>query len=301
MTNSHCFFLLAAGLAFPAQAQSPPVDEQLPDPIVVQGERDPAKAIGKFVRALTPAPIGGQLARFEDPVCPVVLGMPATENGLVQDRLREVAAAIGMKIASPGCAPNLYVLVGRDKKEIIEGLDRQFPALLSGLSRGDVRDLIEIPGPVASWQILDRVGADGMPLSTARIGSDPTPVRVVWSVGSPSRISRQTKLKFVGTLITFEAKALNGVTTRQMADYAAMRTFAATDPGRVGPLPAQSILSLFDPGTAPQSAPESVTWWDYAFLRSLYASASALGASGQRSEMERQFAKELAKVPPEKR
>ena len=301
MTKLHVSFLLAAGLAFPTQAQTPPGDDPMPAPIVVQGERNPAKAIGKFVRALTPAPIGGQLARFEDPVCPVVLGMPATENRLVQDRMRQVAAAVGMKVADPGCAPNLYVLVGRGKKEVIEGLDRQFPELLSGLSRGDVRDLIKTPGPIASWQILDRVGADGMPLSTARMGSDPTPVRVVWSVGSPSRISRQTKLKFVGTLITFEARALNGVTTRQMADYAAMRTFAATDPAHTGPLPAQSILSLFEPGTAPQSAPESVTWWDYAFLKALYASSSALGASGQRSEIERYLAKELAKVPSEER
>ena len=294
--------LLTAGLTGPIQAQQAPApDDPSSPPIVVEGERNPGKTIDRFVSNLTPAPMGGQLGRFEDPVCPVALGLPSTEGTLVRDRLRQVAAAVGMRVAPAPCIPNLYVLVGRDKKEVIQGLDRQFPALVAGLSRRDVRDLIAIPGPVASWQILDRIGADGMPLSAARMGGDATPVRIVRTIGSPSRISQQTKVKFVATLIVFEARALNGVTTRQMADYAAMRTFAGTDPARQGPLPASSILGLFDPGMAPAEAPASVTWWDFAFLKSLYASSNALTASGQRGEMERIVARELSKVPADER
>jgi len=92
-----------------------------------------------------------------------------------------------------------------------------------------------------------------------------------------------------------EARALKGVTTRQLADYAAMRTFAATG-ATVGALPAKSILTLFDDGAAPGEAPASVTWWDFAFLKSLYASSGALTASSQRGEMNRIVAKELSKA-----
>lgn len=296
-------FLAAAGAIAPGhtqQAQAPASAPGAGD-IVVEGQRSPKRTIYKFVRDLTPARLGGQLGRFEDPVCPVALGMDPKENELVRDRLRQVAAAVGMEPAPGRCVPNLYVLVGRDKREIIEGVERQFPVLLSGVPRSAVRDLIDIPGPVASWQIRDRVGADGLPLSTARMAGDATPIRVVATVGSPSRLAQQTKVKFVATLIVVEAKALNGVTTRQLADYAAMRTFAGTDPGREGTLPAKSILSLFSHGAASGDAPPSLTWWDFAFLKALYVSSGELAASGQRSEMRRIVAKELSKVPPEER
>lgn len=295
--------LLTLGAATPLAAlQTRPTDGAAPaaQEIVVEGQRSPKETIDAFVRELTPARIGGQLGRFEDPLCPVALGMGDNENRLVRDRLRQVAAAVGMATADEHCAPNLYVLVGRDKKEVIHGLDEQFPALMSGVSRKQMRDLADTAGPAVSWQILDRIGADGMPLAMAKMGADAQPVRVVRSIGSPSRIQQQTKVKFVATLIVVEARALKGVTTRQLADYAAMRTFAATG-ATVGALPAKSILSLFDDGAAPGEAPASVTWWDFAFLKSLYASSGALTASSQRGEMNRIVAKELSKVPQEER
>jgi len=301
MTKLLLSFLLAAGAAVPGHTQQPEpasADAQS-GTIVVQGQRTSGKTIDNFVRDLTPAPFGGQLGRFEDPVCPVVLGMPAREGQLVQDRLRQVAGAVGMKTAPAKCVPNLYVLIGRNKKEVIEGLDRKFPALLTGLSRREIGAMKEVPGPAVSWQILDRIGADGMPLAVARMGADAEPVRIVRGVGAISRISALTKVKFVASLIMFEAPALDGVTTRQLADYTAMRTFAATDPARGGRLPATSILELFRPGAEPADAPPSVTWWDYAFLKSLYASSTELTATAQRREMKHIVAKELSKVPPE--
>ena len=295
--------LFALGAATPLFAQQPTsADRAAPDSpeIIVEGQRIQKQTVDAFVRQLTPARIGGQLGRFEDPVCPVALGMGSNENRLVGDRLRQLAAAVGIRTDREGCVPNLYVLVGRDKKEVIHGLDEQFPALMSGVSRKQMRELAEEAGPTASWQILDRLGADGMPLSMVRMAPDAPPVRLVRSIGSPSRIQQQTKVKFLATIIVVEARALKGVTTRQLADYAAMRTFAATGAAD-GPMPAQSILSLFDGRAGPDEAPASVTWWDFAFLKSLYASSGALTAAGQRGEMNRIVAKELAKVPPEER
>ena len=293
--------LLATAQAAPAQQEQQAPADQPSGTIIVEGQRNPGRTIDNFVRDLTPARMGGQLARFEDPVCPVVLGMPAREATLVQDRLRQVAGAVGMRTAPARCVPNLYVLAGRNKKEVIEGLDRKFPALLSGLSRRQIGELKQVPGPAVSWQILDRIGADGMPLSMARMAPDAEPVRIVRGVGSISRISQLTKVKFVASLIMFEAAALDGVTTRQLADYTAMRTFAATDPSRQDALPASSILGLFRPGAVPADAPASVTWWDFAFLKSLYASSTAITATAQRREMKHIVSEELSKVPPEER
>jgi hypothetical protein len=286
-------FLLAA----PALAQK--AIEQ--HDIVVEGKTLSRSATETFVRELTPAPSGGQLGRFHDPVCPVVLGLPEAEKKLVEARLRQVAAAIRIEVAPKRCAPNLYVLVNRDKREVLDGLRRQFPRLIAGVPPSLRKRLAETPGPVAAWQVVDLVGSDGMPLSYARMTPDGDPVRVSHTIGSPSRISALTKPYFVTSVLVVESAALGGVTTRQLADYAAMRTLAPTDTTREIRLPARSILTLFEPGLKPEAAPESVTWWDVKFLESLYAFDNEVPATAERDVMSRYMAEQLAKVPPERR
>lgn len=286
-------------LAGTAAAQVPPAQDS--QDIVVEGQKDPKRQIRNFVRELTPAPIGAQLPAFINPVCPTVLGMPDANNTLVEQRIRRVAEAIGAPAAGEGCATNLYVLVGADKAEVIAGLRKQFPGLVGGVPKSLLRRLSKAPGPVAAWQVVDQIGSDGMQTSSVRTDAGSAPVRGVSTVGSPSRITRLTRPYVVGSVLVVEAKALDGVSTRQLADYAVMRTLAPTDVTRDAALPADSIISLFRPGTPPADAPPSVTWWDYAFLKSLYASSNDVVASQQRGEVRRMMARELAKVPPGER
>jgi hypothetical protein len=287
--------LIAFALGWPALAQEG--DE--PSEIVVEGKRPSRSATEAFVRELTPSPLGGQLGRFLDPVCPVVVGMSEADKGLVENRMRRVAAAVQVPVAPQRCAPNIYVVLGRDKREIIDGLRNQFPGLVEGVPRPLMKRLIHGPEPVAAWQTVDVIGSDGMPLASARMSADGDPVRIARTVGTPSRIEAKTKPYFVASVLVIEGKALRGVTTRQLADYAAMRTLAPTDTTRESKLPAPSILSLFNPDAAPDAAPQSVTWWDVKFLKSLYAFDNAVSASAQRSSMSRYMAKELSKVRPE--
>ena len=44
-------------------------------------------------------------------------------------------------------------------------------------------------------------------------------------------------------------------------------------------------------------APLSATWWDIAFLKSLYASNNAVQASVQRDAIARQMKRELSQLP----
>jgi hypothetical protein len=287
--------VMLAGVAS-AQTTSPASKDQ---EIVVEGHSK-TKQINRYVQQLTPAPIGAQLATFIDPVCPRVLGLPAADNGLVEERIRRVAAAIGAPVAPPRCTTNLYVLVGGDKAETIAGVRKQFPGLVAGVPGSLLRRLAEAPGPAAAWQVVDQIGSDGMQSSSVQTEAGSAPVRGVSTVGSPSRITRMTRPFVVGSVLIVEAGALDGVTTRQLADYAVMRTLAPTNTTRQAALPVDSIIKLFDEGTSAADAPPSVTWWDFAFLKSLYASSNEVVASQQRGEIGRQMKRELAKVPPEK-
>lgn len=277
-------------------AQQPQPQNDDPQDIVVQGSPNPKTTINRFIKELTPAPIGAQLGRFLEPVCPRVLGLPDGQDALVEARMRKIAAAVGVPVAPAKCSVNLYVLVGRDKAEVIDGLRTKFPDLVAGVPDSVLKRLKNAPGPVAAWQIVGVVGTDGMPLSSVRTSAAGDPVLVSNTVGFASRIAHVTRPQFLGSMLVVEAGALNGVDTRQLADYAVMRTLAPTDTTHQAALPANSIIKLFDPGNSPENGPLSVTHWDFAFLKALYASSNQLSATQQRSEMTAKMADELAKL-----
>ena len=83
------FALAIAAAAGTAQAQDRPAD----DPgIVVRGQKGvPPREARKFVRQVVTS-TEGQLARFVDPVCPFVLGLPRQYASIVEDRIRADAA-----------------------------------------------------------------------------------------------------------------------------------------------------------------------------------------------------------------
>jgi hypothetical protein len=296
-TSAFLYGALLAIAATPAPAQnaSPP---QSDDEIIVEGTANRQKQIDSFVRQLTPAPTGTQLGKFLIPICPRVIGLPDAQGRLVETRMRKVAAAIGAPVDSAKCEINLYVMVGGNKREIIEGIRNQFPGLVADVPGSLLRRLEAAQGPVAAWQVIGRIGADGRPLVSMRTSADNNSVLVSSTIGGASRIVHVTQPQFLGSVLVIEARALDRVDTRQLADYAVMRTLAPTDTIRRAALPARSIIQLFDSGSSPETAPMSVTPWDFAFLKALYASPNELAASQQRGEMGRRMAKDLATAPP---
>ena len=283
--------IAAAAFAIPAAAQT-----AQPEDIIVQGDRNPQRQVHDFVSQLTPGTFDDQVGRFLDPVCPRVLGLPGGANALVEARFRKVAAAIGAPVAPQDCTVDVYVLVGRNKAEIIDGLRKQAPALVAGVKESVLHRLREAPGPVAAWQIIGRIGSDGVPLTTVSTSSGDS-VPMASTIGWASRISNITRPRFLGSVLVVEAAALDKVDTRQLADYAVMRTLAPTDTTRQLTLPAQSILQLFDAGASPEMTAQSVTRWDYAYLKALYSTSNSVNAIQQRSEIGRKMSKELQKDP----
>ena len=79
-----------------------------------------------------------------------------------------------------------------------------------------------------------------------------------------------------------------------------MRTYADTTPAKAAGVRAPSILTILD--EAPdQLVPVTLTYWDLAFLKSLYATSNAYYASYQRGDMERVVSKELKRRGSERR
>jgi hypothetical protein len=273
----------------PAQAAAPPPDRA----IVVEGVRDVKRAASDYLDKVLPPVWEAEIGRFEDPLCPKVIGLPDALKDEVIGRIAMVAEVAGIPVNPAKCSPNLLIIVVDDKKALIEGMRREKESYLYGLGSERVTKLENAPGSVAAWQITDVIGADGMPL---RVDGDGFP-RLFTTV-PPSRVVTTTRKRLLAGIVVLEQRGLVGVTTRQLADYALMRLLT-TIQTRERPAPASSVLSLFNDGVKAEAAPESLTWWDLAFLRALRDTRSDLVPDAQRDEIRAEIVKEMAKLQEE--
>jgi hypothetical protein len=289
--SSIAFVCAAIGFHAPGfgQAQSQP--EAAPAEIVVRGGGF-EEQVRDFVGALTPAHSSETISRFESGVCPAVRGLTAAQNGIVTARLRAVASAAGIRVEREACRPNALVVVTADKRAFISALSAQRPGFFGGMTGREIRRLASAPGPSAAWQLRGLVNADGHPIefdAAAGIPINRTTTR-------SSRARPDARWVFEGTALVVERAALDGLNTTQLADFAAMRLFARTDPSRLAAGNAATILTILEtPMGSP--VPLTLTEWDLAFLRGLYASPENLFAAAQRSLIVREMREGLQERP----
>ena len=272
--------------AVPAAAQ--PASQPANQEIIVEGTRGSDRQIRDFVKALTEAPVFGQIGRFHAAVCPAAMGLLPVQNAALAARMRAVAAAADIGVAPAGCTPNAFVIVAPDKKAAIQELYRRYPSYFAGLTPNQVASLAAAPGPATAWQISTRLSAEGEVLKKAGGAG----YYILENSNSPSRVKGATIPAFVASMVVIDRHFAAGLSVTQLADYAAMRTFADTTPAKAAGVRAPSILTILD--EAPDKlVPVTLTHWDLAFLKSLYATSNAYYAAYQRGDMERVVSKEL--------
>ena len=290
MSFARCAALASALLAAAGQAQSP--KSPATDEIVVTGERDREEAIHDFIDTVT-VEANGQMATFRTDVCPAGFGLPAAYNDIVASRIREVAKKADIPVADPDCDPNLVVIVADDGYEFFEELRRDRPTLFHALELSEIRDVREAEGPVRAWQVVELRGSDGRKPERISfiegLGGPPRYVPRGYKLTGvvPSRILKATRRDLAISFVVFDLAAIEGLTLTQIADHAAMRTLARTGPPEAG---APTILALFEEGGY---RADSLTDWDAAYLKSLYATSNAVSASQQQSNMARLIGEQL--------
>jgi hypothetical protein len=281
--------LLTAALAASAQASGPsPGRNSESQEIVVQGERVDDSEIQQFIRAMTAGPRGIQIGQFDNGVCPAVVGLAKAQNEAVEKRMRRVAIAAGVPAAKERCNANVLVVVARDKEQAIRTLRSERPGLLWGMSGGEVAELAGTPGPAVAWHFRELSGADGL-----QVTQDPDRIQFSSTFNTPSRTRSTIRPQFQGSVLVVELEALAGVSTIQLADYAALRTFAQTDPARAAKAGRPTILTLMEDRSAGRGSPLSLTQWDLSFLKSLYATSNTDIDAVQRASMKQAFKRDL--------
>jgi hypothetical protein len=280
--------LMAIAFALAMQAATPAPAPAQPGPdIVVQGTRDVERRVSSFIRALTDVPLSGEISRFDWAVCPAVAGLSDRQNDTAAERMRAVADAAGIPVGKANCKPNVLVVVTTDTQKFVASLKGSDPTNFDGVPPREM-DALRHARTAAAWHIEGRLDGDGREVPRdAQTGE-----YMLSRTDVPSRISTTSRPHFVAAIVVVDSDALSGLTVVQLADYAAMRAFAHSDPTRLGNTPAPSILTILDapPGTA---IPITMTQWDFAYLKALYASTENRLAGQQRHEMARQMANDL--------
>ncbi|WP_066969421.1 hypothetical protein [Rhizorhabdus dicambivorans] len=250
------------------------------DTIVVLGERDRQTKEQRFVEALAEPSRNGQLARFTDKVCPRSLGLSDKNNQDLARRMRRVAAAAHIPVAEEDCRPNVVVLFVQDRRSAIQRWRVDRPDFFAGLKPAQIDRLAAGTDPVAAWQIIRVKGRDGRPMG--RVDSDIYDY-MVNQQAVPSRIASAIEIDFSASFVLIEQKLIGNSSLVQLADYAAMRTLASTDPQAGDKQRLPTILSLFtSPG---EPVPLSVTQWDLGYLTALYDTRLASRARDQQRAM----------------
>jgi hypothetical protein len=278
--------MIATAVLGPAAAQTSPA----PDIIVTGNKEADRRAAEVYVSSIA-VRSESQLARFHQPVCPLVIGMPKPYSTMVEKRIAADAAAAGIDVAKKvRCDANLIIVIADDSAALVKDIRIHYPGWLAGLSPGNI-DALTVPGPARAWSVTSLRNEDGQGLGNQ---SD-TPTgdglagKPVLRVMTASILREPTRQDMEASFVVIDKSATIGLTVRQIADYAAMRGLARTRPPAAGAEGLSTILSLFDP-SAPSHARE-LTNADAAYLRALYRGNGTAAAVTEKNVIARRIAK----------
>lgn len=215
------------------------------------------------------------LPRFEDRICPGVLGMEQQYAELMVSRLRDNVEMFGLRLSGSeeeGCEPNLVIAFVDDSRGYLANLMERRGYLFMDMDRSDREELVAGDAPYRVWHQVTAHTRDGI-----RVGSRENlaqlPEAGMWQ--AHSRIYRPVRHDITYALVLLDSDAVQGMTVRQLADFATLQALATEFPDGAEDSPG-TMLRLFDSADA---APEGLGPVDAEWLARLYNGIPNLPAS----------------------
>ena len=286
--------ILAGAPAEPAAAQS-----SAPAEVTVTASRaELAPRVSKFVNQIAARQSDEGLPRWQDPVCPLITGLPREEGEFTLGRISQIAIAAKVPLAAEHCRPNLFIFVTTQPTQLLQAMADQKRIVTFGDATPTVVDeFIKTPRPVRVWYDTSMRTPEGtppkqgLPSAAQVLGGSALPGPPVYNdMDRTSHILLSKIWSFSYVFVIVDQARLQAVSRGQFADYVAMVGLADIKPGvHLGD--AQTILKLFD--GAPQAAPDGLSDWDQAFLKSLYATEQV--SRTQRNEVANSIVRDVVR------
>jgi len=249
-------------------------------PIVVTGTR-PTRAEAReraaaFVRELGVASGERPVARWADPVCPVVRGIAEPYARIVQTRMRAIAATAGIEAGREGCHPNISVSFVGDAAGLMQEVQRRSPTRLNEVQANDRQALLNGAAPVRWWYITEtrsrhamRNAPQSLQTETGGQGGGSFSASGSFDADAMSQynssiVSTQVNRVLLDAAVVVDFDDVSGRSLESVAAYAAFVAFAEVRAADASP--PGSVLGMF----GQNAGVETLTDWDMAFLRALY-------------------------------
>lgn len=270
--------LIALFAASSAVAAEPGPAAAADESIVVEGHRAQTETIIRETinrAGVTP------LARFEEKICPGIVGLKGDQAARLLQLLRDNVVALGGKLAAPGCTANATVIFVAQPVDFVRKLAVREPGYFDLPPRAIDRFTAKAR-PVVSWHVTETRGRDGSELGSSDKVADkkrkilntqasldvPMDATVNRNVAA-TRLYTNTREDMLFGFAVIDAAQLEGKTLTQLSDLATLHLLLDVKQDAKAANPA-SILSLFDERPEGAVAPPGLSQFDRAMVEGLY-------------------------------
>ena len=271
--------LLAAGLGAAAQPRAPM------ESVTVTGTRS-HQVIENFVASLAaPARLTGKIARWEDGVCPLTVGLRPGAAKFITQRVRSIAAMVGAPVNnSAACKPNIEIVFTTKPQALLDNIARKQEVFLGYADTSAQRKtLATVTRPIQAWyttatkdlrgqEEVDNAKGGGAELA---ISDSQNPGSIV-TMAMPyahgrnitgSRLGDGLRSTFYHIIIVADPSKLVDYEIGTLADYIALLALTQLHaPDTCQQL--SSIVNLLAPDCEPKT--NALTDNDIGYLRGLY-------------------------------
>lgn len=209
------------------RAPAPPSSD---DSIVVNGvRRNPEserREASAFIRRVSALPVGGQFARWNDPLCLSVAGLDEPVARRVIARVSAMATEAGAATAKAGCSPNVMIVFTPNGSAWLSTMLNRVPGLLRESSLDEKR-LIKADGAPIRWWYRTKVeNADGSALAHESPALISVPGGVVSNGGalssdsySSSMINSQIRASIASAVVVVDVSRMTGAKLDSVISY----------------------------------------------------------------------------------
>jgi hypothetical protein len=236
--------------------------------------RQVMRQVSRFVASVTISYMYESMPRWDEPICPLVAGLPRAQGDYILARITRVATAAGGTIASEHCRPNLLVVATAYPDRLLGKWWDRDPLMYNTCSGyGAIRAFLHSRRPIRVWYNTVPLSGNGSREPPADLDAPSIGVSVGPTTGCITHGGGTLGLSQV--YIVIDMRQITGVSIGQLADYVALTGLAQIqmDTRPAGP----SILTLFEHGKA---APHGLSAWDRALLFALYHTSQDTGWDG---------------------
>lgn len=279
---------IAASLAYAAAPNNKVTEE-----VIVEGTRpEIEKRAYTFVTGVThDGYLTKSLARWNQPICPLVAGIPVDQGEFILRGVSQAALAAGAKLGPRNCKANFHVVVTSEPDELLVLWRERAPRLFGGESRTAVRRVMSTPRPIRIWYNAQECAPVGAWTATQDAGGT---LGQMFPVGSCT--IKDTRLEFnavrpiSSVIVLVDFDDVKAMKLGALTDYISMVGLAQVDlDGDWADAP--TVLRLFS--NSADVAAQRMSAWDRSFLKALYSTPQK--SRFQRSEIARSMVRDFVK------